>query len=167
MAISWIPFRHYPERSEGSIYILLSHYIIMTLHIRQTTLEDITHIRQLDTHFDAHAEEHTKHIHTWTHRTAREDEQLVGDIIFDYGLYGNCFIRLVHVHPDHRRKGIATQLIQFAETSCTKNKIFISTQISNTNMNALLQKNWYLSCGHIKYINEEADDDELFFYKQL
>jgi len=38
----------------------------------------------------------------------------------------NFFISLLVVHPEFRRKGVARQLIEFAEKLCSSNKVFTS-----------------------------------------
>lgn len=150
--------------------IYMRSYILFNEHhnmftIRPTTQEDIELIKTVDTHYTIHKKKHTQAIQAWNHFSAWKNHTMVWDIIVDDGLYGKRFIWLLHTHPLFRRQGIATKLIKFAEQQCTQDKIFISTQQSNMQMRKLLSKLEYLPCWYINYINEDNNDDELFFYK--
>jgi len=77
----------------------------------------------------------------------------------------NFFISLLVVHPDFRRKGVARQLIEFAEKSCPSNKVFTSTNFSNSIMRKLLRSMQYLQCGQIENLDE--GDPEIIYYKMI
>ena len=94
-----------------------------------------------------------------------EKDKIIGFTLLDYSFYGNGFISLLVVHPDFRRQGVATTLMKYLETFCTKDKLFTSTNESNLPMQALLEKLGYLPSGIIYGLDE--GDPELVFRKDL
>jgi GNAT superfamily N-acetyltransferase len=75
----------------------------------------------------------------------------------------NFFISLLVVHPDFRRKGVATRLIEYAEKMCPSNKVFTSTNSSNSMMRKLLRSMQYLQTGVIENVDE--GDPEIVYFK--
>jgi GNAT superfamily N-acetyltransferase len=96
---------------------------------------------------------------------AEDDSILKGYVILDYSFFEFGFVELLYVHPDHRREGVGAALMQYAESICTTEKLFTSTNLSNTTMQALLMKLGYEESGIVHGLDE--GDPELFYRKEL
>ena len=96
---------------------------------------------------------------------ADEDGEILGYVILVYTFFTLGFVELLYVHPDHRRKGIGAALMKYAESICTTEKLFTSTNLSNTNMQSLLMKLGYEESGIVHGLDE--GDPELFYRKVL
>jgi GNAT superfamily N-acetyltransferase len=70
----------------------------------------------------------------WTVRgevlVARASDAVVGFAVANWSFFAHCFIALVVVHPDQRRRGIASALIRHVEAECPSAKLFTSTNRS-------------------------------------
>lgn len=95
----------------------------------------------------------------------------LGDKAAGLAIMGNAlffeqwYIELVAVHPDYRRRGVATALLQRLAKDCPADKLFTSTNESNT----IAQKT-YEACGFIRsgYIeNLDEGDPEIIYCKML
>lgn len=93
------------------------------------------------------------------------DEQVVGYGVLEYSFYGNGFVSMLMVHPDHRHRGAGTQLIRHFESICQTAKLFTSTNLSNLPMQALLAKLEYRLSGVVHNLDE--GDPELVYFKPL
>jgi ribosomal protein S18 acetylase RimI-like enzyme len=93
------------------------------------------------------------------------DGAIVGYVILEYTFFGLGFVSLLYTHPEHRRSGIGTRLMQHAEDICTTEKIFTSTNLSNHPMQVLLTRHQYKLSGVIHDLDE--GDPELFYVKIL
>ncbi len=96
---------------------------------------------------------------------AREGEHKLGYAIVTRHFYGYPFIDLIVVHPDARRRGVATALFAYIEKTQPGEKLFTSTNESNGTMQALLDKHGYIRSGWVDNLDE--GDPELIFFKRL
>ena len=96
---------------------------------------------------------------------ARAGREIVGFAITDQTFYGQTFIWLLIVTPEHRRKGVATELIRVIESNCPTPKLFTSTNSSNAIMQQLLNKLGFVPSGRID--NLEENDPELVYLKRV
>ena len=96
---------------------------------------------------------------------AEVNRQVVGYAVLEYSFYGKGFVSMLYVHPEYRRKGLGTTLMQHLESICQTSKIFTSTNLSNLPMQSLLVKLGYILCGVINHLDE--DDPELVYVKYL
>lgn len=96
---------------------------------------------------------------------AEENGSILGYMILAYAFFALGFVELLYVHPDHRRKGVGTALMQYAESICTTEKLFTSTNLSNKDMQSLLMKLSYEESGIVHGLDE--GDPELFYRKVL
>ena len=80
----------------------------------------------------------------------------VGYVVLNHAFFGNGFVQLLVVAPDHRRGGIGAALMRHARAICRTSRLFTSTNASNTPMQALLDHLGYLRCGTI----DELDDGD-------
>ena len=93
------------------------------------------------------------------------DGEIVGYMMLNYHFFGCGFVALLVVHPDYRRKGIGSDLMQYIESVCDSPKLFTSTNQSNKPMQALLAKLDYQRSGTIENLDE--GDPELVYFKRI
>ncbi len=85
--------------------------------------------------------------------------------IFAPSFLDQWFVELLVVHPDYRRRGVATALMTHCASVCPAEKLFTSTNESNTPMRRLLSKLGYAPSGYVDNLDE--GDPELIFVKRL
>jgi predicted GNAT family acetyltransferase len=85
--------------------------------------------------------------------------------VISHTFYDNGMIRMLFTHPEHRRCGLASALLRCIEAACRTAKLFTSTNLSNTPMQALLVKHGYTVTGFIDNLDE--GDPELVYFKRL
>ena len=91
--------------------------------------------------------------------------EVVGYTVLQYTFYSQGFIAMLYVHPDHRRKGIGSELVRYVESVCRTEKLFTSTNESNRPTQGLMAKLGYVPSGVIN--NLEEGDPELVYFKKL
>ncbi len=96
---------------------------------------------------------------------ARVDDGVVGIAVLDHSFFGQGYISLLIVHPDHRRCGHATALVRHIESVCPTEKLFTSTNESNEPMQRLCQTLGFVRSGYIE--NLDAGDPEIIFFKRV
>ena len=96
---------------------------------------------------------------------ARASDAVVGFAVANWSFFAHCFIALVVVHPDQRRRGIASALIRHVEAECPSARLFTSTNRSNTIMQAVCESLGFVRSGIVE--NLDADDPELIYFKRL
>lgn len=90
---------------------------------------------------------------------------VVGYAVLEYTFYENGFISMLYVDARYRRMGLGTALMQHLERICRTPKLFTSTNQSNTEMQALLDKLGYARSGFIENLDE--GDPELVYFKRI
>jgi len=96
---------------------------------------------------------------------ARVDDVVRGFVIFDESFFDQFFVRLLIVHPDFRRHGLATALMRAAELDCQTGKLFTSTNQSNLPMQRLCDRLGFVRSGCVENLDE--GDPELIYVKLL
>jgi len=96
---------------------------------------------------------------------ARVDGVVRGFVITDTSFFDEGFVRLLMVHPEFRRRGLATSLMRAAELDCETNKLFTSTNQSNLPMQQLCDRLGYQRSGIVENLDE--GDRELIYVKKL
>ena len=91
------------------------------------------------------------------------DDRAVGFVIFDYRFFDQGWIELIILGEKYRGKGIGGQAIDLICKQCKANKVFTSTNNSNTQMQKALSKVGFSFAGEINGLDE--GDPELFYYK--
>ena len=93
------------------------------------------------------------------------DEGIIGFAVLDQSFFGQGYISLLRVHPEHRRRGVATALVRHIESICPTEKLFTSTNESNEPMQRLCQTLGFVRSGYIE--NLDAGDPEIVFFKRV
>jgi ribosomal protein S18 acetylase RimI-like enzyme len=87
----------------------------------------------------------------------------VGFALTSNGFFSRPMIELLVVHDAHRRQGIGLMLINHCEAAHTDDRIFVSTNASNTAANALFAKAGFQGSGIV--YNLDPGDPELIYVK--
>lgn len=96
---------------------------------------------------------------------ARVDREIRGFVIADESFFEQFFVRLLMVHQDFRRRGLATALMRAAELDCQTGKLFTSTNQSNIPMQRLCDRLGFVKSGYVENLDE--GDPELIYVKML
>ncbi|MGQ0613946.1 MAG: GNAT family N-acetyltransferase [Planctomycetaceae bacterium] len=96
---------------------------------------------------------------------AEELDDVIGFFVLEYSFYGNGFLSLLVVRQDSRRRGVGRTLLKHAMSICTTEKLFTSTNESNTPMRSLLRKERFEDSGVIHNLDES--DPELVFFRKV
>lgn len=82
------------------------------------------------------------------------------------GLLGRLYVEYLAVKEEYRRQKIASRLLEHMEFNCLTNRLFISTESTNTPMLNLLESRGYEKSGAISNANLSGAD-EIYFYKEI
>jgi len=77
--------------------------------------------------------------------------------------FSNPFLDLIVTAEAFRRRGVAGALLDEIEAAHAGQKLFVSTNVSNTVMRALLPARGYLPAGQVDHL--DPGDPELFFVR--
>jgi GNAT superfamily N-acetyltransferase len=135
---------------------------VADMPIRVAAASDLPQLQQLS---PTHSEAVTKATHAGRCHVAEENEAILGFVILEYSFYAYGFVSLLHVHEDHRRRGIAMALMARAEEECTTPKLFTSTNGSNKPMQHLCDRLGFVPSGVI--LNLDEGDPELVYVKRV
>jgi ribosomal protein S18 acetylase RimI-like enzyme len=89
----------------------------------------------------------------------------VGYAVLEHTFFGHGFVSMLIVHPDHRRAGVGSDLMRYAEGACRSARIFTSTNRSNRPMQALLDGLGYVRSGIVDDL--DPGDPELIYSRPL
>ena len=96
---------------------------------------------------------------------AQEHRCVVGVMDLHHVFFGETFVSLIAVHPEHRRQGIATALLMEAAARARGDRLFVSTVASHPIMHGLLLKNGFLRAGEMQHI--DPGETEVFYVRYL
>jgi len=139
---------------------------IATLMFRAGVEADLFRLVAIDTY----AQSHPDRVDFTRHSVARNqctvaliDNRIEGFGILNYNFFSFGFIPMVVVSFDHRRQGVASQLLATLEAECTSPKLFTSASALNSAARALFERVGFVACGTITNINQ--NEEELIFFK--
>ena len=96
---------------------------------------------------------------------ARDESRVIGFALFDQFLHGHGFLRVIAVHPDHRRQRVAAALVSKLEAECPTDRLFTATDGSNVAMQRLCAALGFVQSGQIEDLDE--GHTELIYLKRL
>ncbi len=76
--------------------------------------------------------------------------------------FNRRFVEFLFVHPDHRRKGVADVLLEFAERQVPGEALWISIALGNFPVQSLLHRRGYKHSG---VVNDLSVIPELIYHK--
>jgi len=88
-----------------------------------------------------------------------------GFLIWTKDFYSHYFIDLVVVHPQMRRHGVASAMIEAMESLATGAKLFSSTNRSNKAMQSVFEGEGFIKSGFINHL--DRNDPEFIYYKKV
>ncbi|APH03678.1 GNAT family N-acetyltransferase [Bacillus weihaiensis] len=94
---------------------------------------------------------------------AKEDNDIVGFLIYDTNFFECTFISLIIVSPSNRRKGYASLLMEYMMSSSPTTKVFSSTNRSNISMQRVFDMNGFFQSGIVENLDE--GDPEIIYFK--
>ena len=101
-------------------------------------------------------------IRAGTTLVAVDHDAIAGYVIVDESFFQRSFIHLLFVACDRRRRGTARQLLRTAVQRSSTARIFVSTNLSNDPMHALLISEGWTRAGIVDGL--DLDDPEVFYY---
>jgi len=93
----------------------------------------------------------------------REEDDIVGFLIYDTHFFECSFISLIIVSPSKRRKGYASKMLDFMMRISPTDKVFSSTNRSNARMQKVFATNGFIQSGIVENLDE--GDPELIYFK--
>jgi GNAT superfamily N-acetyltransferase len=96
--------------------------------------------------------------------TARVDGEIVAFAEVKPDFFGYPFVELLVVSEAYCRRGIGLALVEYLHENCRADRLFTSTNESNTPMRKLLEKAGFTQCGYCDALDE--GDPELFFVRR-
>jgi GNAT superfamily N-acetyltransferase len=95
-------------------------------------------------------------------RIAYLDDQPAGFAVVGW-FFSNPFLDLIVTDARLQRRGVASALLDEIEREHAARKLFVSTNVSNAVMRALLPARGYLPAGQVDHL--DPGDPELFFVR--
>lgn len=92
-------------------------------------------------------------------------DKVVAYLIFNTQFFECSFVSLLIVSPNERRKGYASILLSYFASMSPTEKIFSSTNESNTIMQKVFLANGYEKSGIVQNLDE--GDSELLYFKRV
>ena len=94
---------------------------------------------------------------------AGEGDEVWAYAVFDRSFFKEDFVAYVLVHPEHRRQGLGSALLEYVESSVAGDVLYISTGLRNVPMYDLLNRRGYRLSGMV----DLEGYSELIFAKKL
>lgn len=135
---------------------------VAELSVRAGTADDVAGIMDvLERSGERTGETVRRWIQSGGTRVAELGHTVVGVAITNPIFFGNDFVETLHVRSGWRRRGVASELLTTISAHRTTEKLFTSTNLSNTPMQTVLNRLGWGSAGIVYGLDE--DDPELFY----
>jgi len=96
---------------------------------------------------------------------AASSDEIVGYAVFDRSFFEQPFVSLLIVAEPQRRRGIGVVLMRHLESISPGDKLFTSTNASNTPMQRLCEQLGFVRSGYIEHLDE--GDPEIIYFKRV
>lgn len=93
------------------------------------------------------------------------EKKVVGYAALEYTFFSCGFLAMLYFDAAYRRRGLGGLLMQYVEDGCATQKLFTSTNQSNSSMRKLLTKRGFTPSGTVNNLDE--GDAELLYFKML
>jgi ribosomal protein S18 acetylase RimI-like enzyme len=93
----------------------------------------------------------------------KENDSVVGFLIYDINFFECTFISLIIVSPAKRRRGYGSQLLDFMVRTSPTQKVFSSTNRSNHSMQKVFEANGFVESGIVENLDE--GDPEIIYFR--
>jgi GNAT superfamily N-acetyltransferase len=107
------------------------------------------------------------HLSGWIERgecfVAMRGAEVAGYGVFHHHFFHSGMIDLVLVSGPHRRRGVGRAMVRFFTARCRSEKVWISTNLSNTRMQQLIASEGFRMAGFVEGL--DPGDPELVFSK--
>ena len=134
------------------------------MKIRHAIMDDYENLVALDT-FAGDDPERRHHIRSWIETgccyVAETERSIVAYGVLAYHFFGNGFVEMVMVGAHFRRQGLGLAMIEHFKAICATPKLFSSTNLSNQQMQELLNAAGFRTSGYIDNLDE--NDPEIVF----
>jgi GNAT superfamily N-acetyltransferase len=94
---------------------------------------------------------------------ALEDRGSIAAFMWLTEFFGHTFVNVLAVGEQHRRRGYAGVLLDFAERHALTDRVFTSTNQTNAPMHAVLARYGWIRCGEVDHI--DPGDPEIVYVK--
>jgi ribosomal protein S18 acetylase RimI-like enzyme len=134
--------------------------------VRRASPEDLDHVLQLDLIAPVGHERAallTSRVQSGEVIVFEDNEPLGFAVVRKRSFFGRDFLELLTVAESTRRQGVGSQLLNAAVAQSTTDRIFTSTNQSNTGMIGLLEKTGWQLSGQLEGIDE--GDPELIYFR--
>ena len=88
------------------------------------------------------------------------DSTVVGFVAWNHEFFSLACIYLIAVAPNYRKQGIATRLFDVVEAACKGERLFSSTNLSDTRMQRFFELRGYRRSGELDI---DPGNPEVFF----
>jgi ribosomal protein S18 acetylase RimI-like enzyme len=152
----------------------------MSISIRPASIEDADAIIALDRSVRNHADEPAhaadwldpspaKLIHEWIAAgecyLATLDGRVAGYGVLQHHFFHEAMIDMIIVGEEFRRRGVGVALVRYLATQCRSDRLWISTNLSNQKMQALIAGEGFKMSGFIDDL--DPGDPELIYHKMI
>ena len=90
------------------------------------------------------------------------DTEILAYGILDRSFFGRPFVAIIFVHPDHRKNGLGTALVEHFVSITDHKQLWVSTNIENLGMQRILQRLNFRLSG---VVNDLGKLPELFYVR--
>ncbi len=93
------------------------------------------------------------------------DDTIVAYMVVEKSFFDHHLLRWLFVHPDHRRDGIAEDLVEHLELLAMDQRVFASVPESNTTMRRVLERQGWKLSGTLEHLEESGS--AIIYYKNM
>ncbi len=140
----------------------------MTVQIRLAALDDIGKICAIDARVPDDPGRQPfieRSVASGDCYVAADGDTIQGYAVFDHSFFEQPFVSMLNVDATQRRRGIGAALMGRIESICPGEKLFTSTNESNTPMQRLCEQLGFTRSGQIENLDE--GDPEIVYFKRL